>query len=339
MTFSMKRQTAEQEVTPGGAPGRRAARVGFTLVELLVVIAVIGILVALLLPAVQAARESARRGQCANNLKQISLAAHNYHDAHKTFPAGLANWAGMPPNTNSLYALMLAQLEQGGLFANWNYTFPRTNVAGGASSRTSTVLPVLVCPSDQLGTGVTQYAGPNGPEFYGLTSYGGNGGSQAFAAVVFGPGGPHPSVTLPNDGVFFINSGVRMADLRDGTTRTLLFGERSHYDPAYDVLAPAAGVDTIASVGWWATSGNPYLGIGDVTLGALVPINYLQPIGLASLNNALVSNRMNAYGSLHPTGANFALADGSVTFLSENLNPLILVRLAQRADGAAVEEL
>ncbi|HVX11720.1 MAG TPA: DUF1559 domain-containing protein [Pirellulales bacterium] len=320
--------------------GGRAKHRGFTLVELLVVIAIIGILVALLLPAVQAARESARRGQCFNNLKQIALASHNYNDAHRSFPAGLATWPGNPPNTSSVFALMLPQLDQGGLFARWNYSFPRTNVSGGASSLTSNVLPLLLCPSDSAGMSpVTQYAGPAGPEFYGLTSYGGNGGSQAFAAVAFGPGGPQPTAPLTNDGVFYINSGVRMADLRDGTTRTLLFGERSHYDLLFDELAPSAGVDKIASVGWWATSGNSYLGIGDVTLGTIVPINYMEPVGPTALNNALVSNRMNAYGSLHPGGADFAMADGSVTFLSENLNLVILQCLAKRNDGVAIEEL
>lgn len=317
-------------------PRRRGA---FTLVELLVVIAIIGMLVALLLPAVQAAREAARRSQCFDHLKQLALAANNYHDVYLSFPAGLVNWSGFPPNSNSLYAQMLAQLDQGALAAQWNYPLPRLNVAGGDKSRTSIVLPVLVCPSDVLASPpVTEYNGPAGPEYYGLTSYGGNGGSRAYADLIFGAGPPHPTTTLPNDGIFFINSGVRLADVLDGTSHTLLFGERSHFDPDFDALAPGVPTDTIVSKGWWATSGNPYYGIGDVTLGALVPINYRHPLGVP-LNHALIENRVNAFGSLHPTGANFAMADGSVSFLSENYSLLMLQRAARRADGTTVNDL
>ena len=344
-TFAWKNRSRSKSSRPANNERRNrretretSAASRFTLVELLVVIAIIGILMSLLLPAVQAAREAARRSQCINNLKQIALAAINYHDLQRTFPAGLVNWSGSPPNSNSLYALMLPQFEQQTLGLQWNYPFPRTNVAGGPAAHTATVIPLLICPSDIMKSPpITQYAGPAGEEYYGQTSYGGNGGSRAYADLIFGGGPPQPTTTLPNDGVFFINSGVRLADVTDGSSHTLLFGERSHVDLAFDALAPGVPTDTIASKGWWATSGNPYYGIADVSLGALVPINYKHPQGVA-LNHAMIENRVNAYGSLHPGGADFAMADGSVRFLSESLNLLALQSLARRADGISVDD-
>ena len=186
----------------------------FTLVELLVVIAIIGILVALLLPAVQAAREAARRMSCSNNLKQLGLASHNYHDTHKKFPAGSLNWATLPGQVNppkfrnvSLFVLLLPQVEQGPLSAAWDFNDPWQNVLAG---RAATVLSVLQCPSD---ASTTKVATDSSGRQFGLTSYGGNGGVQSY----------HPN-RATRDGVFYFGSDVRIADILDGTTNTLLFG-------------------------------------------------------------------------------------------------------------------
>ena len=129
-----------------------STRKAFTLVELLVVIAIIGILVALLLPAIQAARGAARRMSCGNNLKQLALAAQNYHDTHRVFPAGGLNWPTPPGQTNppkyrnvSLFVLMLPQVEQGPAVAAWDFNDPWQNVLAG---RSATVLDVLICPAD-----------------------------------------------------------------------------------------------------------------------------------------------------------------------------------------------
>ena len=132
----------------------KSVRRGFTLIELLVVIAIIAVLVALLLPAVQQAREAARRSQCKNNLKQLGLAVHNYHETAGMFPSGLLNWAtpagqqNPPANRGvGVFALLLGQLDQGPLAEQWNYDDPFLNVTSG---RAATVLPALLCPSDVI---------------------------------------------------------------------------------------------------------------------------------------------------------------------------------------------
>src|SRR5579871_3674786 len=124
---------------------------GFTLIELLVVIAIIGVLVGLLLPAVQKVREAAARAKCLNNLKQIALATHNYHGAVNKFPPGVDQlpFATAPKYRGvTLYVYLLPYLEQNNLFTGWDMTNPLNNTNGGLNSKTATVLPILVCPSD-----------------------------------------------------------------------------------------------------------------------------------------------------------------------------------------------
>ena len=291
----------------------------FTLVELLVVIAIIGILVALLLPAVQAAREAARRMSCSNNLKQLGLASHNYHDTHKKFPAGSLNWATLPGQVNpprfrnvSLFVLLLPQVEQGPLSAAWDFNDPWQNVLAG---RAATVLSVLQCPSDAL---TTKVATDSSGRQFGLTSYGGNGGVQSY----------HPN-RATRDGVFYFGSDVRIADILDGTTNTLLFGERYHRDLEYD--ANAGTYTKMPGWGYWCPSaGAP--GIGDVTLGALVPVQYRHPAGVA-VDGTYEDRRITAMGSGHAGGCNVALGDGSVRFLSATLDLTVFRALSTRAGG------
>lgn len=297
---------------------RNHVRTAFTLIELLVVIAIIAVLIALLLPAIQAAREAARRSQCLNNLRQLGMAVHQYHEALGVFPPGLANWPGSPPRSNSVYAFLLPYLDQGTLDGQWNFDNPRDNVARGV---TETQLQVLLCPSDVMANTLAEFAGSGGViERYAKTSYGGNGGYLAYSPPQFPP--PlTPLNPLTEDGCFFINSKVKIRDISDGTSKTLLFGERSHFDLAYDDVAndPDNSYDAISYKGWWAPSGNPFFGIGDVTLGTVATINYQHPAGVP-IDDNLSELRVNAYGSMHAGGAQFTMADGSARFIADTID-------------------
>jgi prepilin-type N-terminal cleavage/methylation domain-containing protein/prepilin-type processing-associated H-X9-DG protein len=187
---------------------------GFTLIELLVVIAIIAILIALLLPAVQAAREAARRTQCRNNLKQIGVALHNYHDVHRMLPPGrersLVNGQG---RCFSAYAHLLPQLEQTNAFQMVNFNF------NPEATQNVTIMnfpmPMLVCPSDftavdmQLNRAVHNYPLNTG---------------TSFPVSLRNPG------NVPINGIFYENSSTKLRDVTDGTSQTVCVSEtiRSH---------------------------------------------------------------------------------------------------------------
>jgi prepilin-type N-terminal cleavage/methylation domain-containing protein/prepilin-type processing-associated H-X9-DG protein len=328
-------------------------RKAFTLVELLVVIAVIGVLVALLLPAVQAAREAGRRAQCLNQLRQLALAAHNFHAIRGAFPPGVyqLSFAGAPRYRGvSLFVELLPYIEQTNLADSWDRTDPLTNTMGGATSRTATKLTLLICPSDVI---PANPVGGGSGRWYGLTSYGGNGGARSYDPQfatndgifhVIGPG----SQTAPQ------GQPIKMADVLDGLSNTALFGERNHFDPNHDSFAASLSapsgqfINSMGSFGWWAPSGGR-LAAGDVTMSAYAPINFRTPQNF-SLGASMIppatdyasylyynDRKVCAYSSLHPGGANFALADGSTRFIQQTLSQVILSRLCVRADGEALQ--
>jgi prepilin-type N-terminal cleavage/methylation domain-containing protein/prepilin-type processing-associated H-X9-DG protein len=314
-------------------------RRGFTLIELLVVIAIIAVLIGLLVPAVQKVREAANRTSCTNNLRQLGLAAHNYHNAINAFPPGVnqAGYAAAPKYRGySLFYYLLPYLEQDNLYHQWDLTNPLNNTAGGSAARTATILPVLLCPSDVIPENPVTTQGRT----YAITSYGGNGGRRSFDPAnattdgIFHTTGPAAQPS-PNQ------RPVRLADVTDGTSNTLLFGERSHTDPNYDSFAAAglASRPAMGAWGWWAVS-EGRLAIGDVTMSAYVPINYRipSPLGTGAQGSFLPSEeqRVCAWGSNHPTGANFTLADGSVRFIEQSIPLITLQQLATRRGGEAV---
>lgn len=189
----------------------RSRQHGFTLIELLVVIAIIAILIALLLPAVQQAREAARRTQCRNNLKQIGLAIHNYHDSHRALPPGrLVNFqvAGQG-HCFSAYAYLLPYLEQGPLAAAVDWNSNPDIIPGANAFASGQLLPVLQCASDfdpnlQAGFGVHNYPLNTGTTF---------------------PVSPRNPSKVPVTGIFFENSAVKISDITDGTSSTVCVSE------------------------------------------------------------------------------------------------------------------
>ena len=310
------------------SPSRR--RSGFTLIELLVVIAIIGVLIALLLPAVQAAREAARRAQCTNNLKQLALAAANYHDQQGTFPGGSysgtlfnpPHWSTYPENF-SCFVRMLPQFEQGAMYNATNFNLC------SASAENLTIcgvqLNALICPSDTMNsqvlmpasrssaTGVSpgwsfneNYPLPAGNWTQAFTSYGGNAGTFTFGFSNL----MMPTVLAQFNGVIYNDSSVNIAAITDGTSNTFLFAEHSkgqllQLDPGYAV-----------SDGSW-NSGRWY----DSLFATMYPMN----LGYGNTSAGLTSAGSAYYdptcaGSLHPGGANFAFCDGSVRFLKNSIN-------------------
>ena len=187
------------------APKLRAER-GFTLVELLVVIAIIGVLVALLLPAVQASRAAAQRTGCRNNLKQIGLALHNYHDQHGSFPIGCIEWrppGGSWQRQHAWSAAILPDLELASLHDRIDFSAAFDAAANQAAAET--VLSIYVCPANPAGGHLADGRGPS--------DYGGMYGER---------------ITSPNNppkGVMLIDEAVRFAQITDGTSRTIVVGE------------------------------------------------------------------------------------------------------------------
>ena len=323
-------------------------RHGFTLIELLVVIAIIAILIGLLLPAVQKVREAANRARCTNHLKQIALSAHNYHGAMQSFPPGVnqLSFAAAPKYRGvTLFVYLAPYLEQDALSKDWNLSDPLVNTtlpAPGPTAKTATKVPILLCPSDVISGPNPVDSGSN--RWYALTSYGGNGGARSFDPM-----------SATNDGVFHVigpgsqtdptGKPVKVALISDGLSNTALFGERSHVDPNNDtaaaVVVPPSGqfVNPMGSVGWWANSGGR-LAAGDVTMSAFAPLNYRVP-GNPPTTYAgflpLYELRVNAFGSQHPGGANFAVADGAVRFVRDAIPAATLRRFCVRDDGETVD--
>jgi prepilin-type processing-associated H-X9-DG protein len=297
---------------------------------------------------VQAARESSRRARCTNQVRQLALAAHSFHDVNGRFPPGV-NQIRFPSAPQfrgvTLFVKLLPYLEQANLAQGWDEEDPLNNTLGGSNSKSATKLPFLVCPSDFL----TRNPIDSGSgRFYGLTSYGGNGGSRSY----------DPQFAT-NDGIFFVigpgsqtapsGQAVRMPEVTDGLSSTILFGERSHTDKNHDTFAASLSapmgqlINPLQSVGWWSASGGRLAG-GDVTMSAYAPINYRIPLpfgspGLVPPASDFSSfqfyndRRMCAFGSNHPGGANFAFADGSTRMLRDTLSLVDLQRLCVKDDG------
>lgn len=318
---------------------RSRGRSGFTLIELLVVIAIIAVLIGLLLPAVQKVREAASRMTCTNNLKQLGIASHACHDTTGKFPYGMVrNDAAFPHdninNTNRRYALMhqlLSYMEQDNLWKRWdqlnfnnNDIDPNTGTAGGPGNFFHQQVKTLICPSNPPSDAMNHASDGTGGNFF-LTSYYGNAGRRSYPRN--NTSRPSLKTSSNGEGMFYRNTAYRMADVLDGTTNTIMFGERHYYDPVFD--SDPSIDDRIADWGWcW------FGAEGDAFLGASVPINF--KMNAAAINQQTYEDRINAYGSGHTGGANFCFADGSVRFIRESLPVPTLIALSTKGLGEVV---
>jgi prepilin-type N-terminal cleavage/methylation domain-containing protein/prepilin-type processing-associated H-X9-DG protein len=317
---------------------RRHHRSAFTLIELLVVIAIIAVLLSLLLPAVQKVREAANRSQCQNNLKQLALAAQHYHVDRKHFPTGLHQGVNMGggryAGRTTWMVELLHYIEQDNLHNKWDYDDFRNNVKGGTDATAARIIPIHRCPSDLLSVivyaDIHHTAIPEGWGYYGIGSYCGNAGTRSC-----------PQNQLSRDGIFSLDSKVRVEDITDGTSNTFLFGERSHRDPEYDRIAGAVGGPSsnadrpLADRGAWGFVLGRLPGgfLFEHTLSSAVPINYQVPPSASVADWPTAWNRLCAFGSGHPGGANFAFVDGSVRFVSDSIPLATLQALSTRNGG------
>ncbi len=276
---------------------------GFTLIELLVVIAIIAILIALLLPAVQQAREAARRSTCKNNLHQLAVALHNYHEQHNTFPPG-----AMPTRGPTWGMYIFPNMDQTNLYKlqNWdegnaeNIAIGRTYIA---TFKCPTQPGPPTCDLNFTGRQINNYVANAGPNFT-------NDDNLANARN--------------RNGIFYAYSSTRFRDIPDGSTNTLLIGEaqfavsgNSYGGPGFNCC-----MDHFSAYSWNIDEGTGH-DFSETMCSSFYRVNQ-------------VSEK--AFGSFHVGGCNMAMADGSARFISENINTTIWRAIGTRGGGEIVSE-
>ncbi len=295
---------------------------GFTLIELLVVIAIIAILIALLLPAVQQAREAARRTQCKNNLKQIGLALHNYHDVARMFPSG---WIAVDENRRpsahegtsgvGWATMILPQMEQANIYQLFDPKLPLTDPINALFL--SNQIAAYKCPSDpQPETFLLSEEGGGGViAVLPIANYVGSFGTEELDGCENAPGNLPVMAdgTCRGDGIFYHNSSVRLSHITDGTTNTIMVGERK----------------TVPSLDWY-TSWPGMIAEGEEAFQRVCASADHPP------NDP--NTHFDDFSSQHVGGAQFCLGDGSVRFISENIDRGVYQSLATIQGGEVVGE-
>jgi prepilin-type N-terminal cleavage/methylation domain-containing protein len=291
-------------------------RSAFTLIELLVVIAIIAILIGLLMPAVQRVREAAARIQCQNNLKQIGIALHSYHDRMNTFPPGYSDVAPWPNDDAGpgwgWAAFLLADVEQDNLQRSINFNLNVGSAVPAIVAARRTFLKVFWCPSDKLvGT-------------FTATDGGSNSWVLAHASYVAcnGNDGVDDNSTPPHTGAFLRGTtGLRIADMTDGLSNTFFVGERC----TTMSLATWTGAVTGAQVPSVRSPGD-FSGASALVLGHCGP----------HLPNDNIVTDADAMSSAHIGGVQFLFGDGSVHQINNTISQVVYDALATRAGGEVV---
>lgn len=374
-----RRDFRSTDVLDRSISGATAHRFGFTLVEVLVVIAIIGVLVALLLPAVQAAREAARRAQCLNHVKQLGLAALSYHGTHKSFPLGLEMHDNPLLTRTTFFIELLPSIDQGPLHDAWKYPDPQwtggrpekafddPNVTANLeTSRGATLIPIFICPSDRFAENPfwlegqpaifgssKSHGGLSG--YYSGTSYAGNYGEGAYFVQ-------NSMFPIRPSGIFFM-SGRSPILAKGGTPGSAL-------DPLADNhqgLTPVAKIPDGASqtllmgekfhedpiFDTWNDFhsgfkmhqvstwawGGGLKGSATLFCSSAVPMNKQVAHWSTTPELRAQDSRYNSWGSGHPGGVNFVFCDGSARFLSDDISQQTLVHLSTRNGGEIVLEL
>lgn len=322
---------------------RSGRKRGFTLIELLVVIAIIAILIALLLPAVQQAREAARRSACKNNMKQIGLALHNYHDVYNCFPPGVVGTSihTTVPNYVTWSVGILPMLEQGPIYNDFNFSlsmYDTDEVSPGTLTNDAllaTLVTVYQCPSDNSepsrideiwssGPAPEEIDAQNpsndAPSRRSRSNYIANWGAGDVNTGLFPAGATATTGTVDGGGLFFLNSSLRFRDMLDGTSNTFAVGER---DGEMTDMLGGIGAKRNTNAFWCgvtlnsgATPGESDRA-GDMYGTTAIELNKLRVGGNGVDRGSL------GFSSQHTGGGHFLMGDGAVRFISENIDSII----------------
>jgi prepilin-type N-terminal cleavage/methylation domain-containing protein/prepilin-type processing-associated H-X9-DG protein len=331
-------------------PVRRTA---FTLIELLVVIAIIAILIALLVPAVQKVREAAARTQCINNLKNIGLALHAFHDVSKRLPPGCA--ADQPPfgtgaggHGSSWKVYILPYIEQGAIFSKWQFTGGSgwENTNNGPFVK-NLVIPVYRCPSSSLPDFDNYNQNPNGANPQMHSSYTGISGSynlgysDPLGYAIDGNG------AFSSGGILYPNSKVTMTGITDGTSNTIMVGEQSNHLRDFNnrPVVSSNGV-AITSQGWhgWIMGTNaqaPPPSAQNRSFNCTTVRYSINQIGLSNSGGSGTGENLGPnipLSSNHTGGVNLLFADGTVRFWPNSTPNLTLAYACTRADSQSFND-
>jgi prepilin-type N-terminal cleavage/methylation domain-containing protein/prepilin-type processing-associated H-X9-DG protein len=288
-------------------------RRAFTLIEVLVVIAIIGTLVALLLPAVQSSREASRRLQCTNNLKQVGLALLNYESSHKHFPAGyVSQFDSSGTDTGPGWgwaSMILPQMEETPIHNVIHFDLAIEHPMNGVRVA---VIPSYLCPTENLRQ-VWQAKRPDGTPICEV--------AESNYVAMFGTTEPG----VDGDGMFYRNSKTAIRDITDGTSKTIAVGERTHQ------LGRATWVGSVTNAILFAEDDNTQAQAVPETGAGMCLGHAGEGIGPGGSGGDV-----NQFYSLHGEGANFLFADGHVTFLLSSMDYPTYLALATRAGGETV---